>query len=201
MRKMRILDENYMALEQKIAFAIDQAQKEIIKAKSSILEEVTTFLSLVESEEFSKTPEFINFRNNEKIASYVKGSEIQNNAIQSIRKLKGMSDFKLDDAASLSTFDNELEKPELEDEVEEISTFFGGKDNIDIPDSENNDFNVEVGKDGIIAGITRLGKIPGKVDLAVQEFREAVLTNNKEKLNSSLQTLAVLDEYAKVLIK
>ena len=201
MRQMRILDENYMALEQKIALAIDQAQNEIKRAKQSIVEQVNSFLSLSESEEFSKAPEFINFRNNERIASYVKGSEIQNNAIQSVRKLKGMSDLKLDDAAALSAFDNEIEKPETEDEVEEMATFFGGKDNIDIPDSDTNEFDVQVNKEGILSGITKLGKIPGKVDLAVEEFREAVRTNDTEKLNSSLQTLAVLDEYAKALLK
>jgi len=199
MRQIRILDENYMALEQKLALAIDRAQEEIKNVKKSITEQVSGFIALTESEEFSKAPEFINFKNNEKIASYVQGSEIQKNAIESVKKLRGMSDLSLDDSAALSAFTNELNKVEPEDEVEEVATFFGGKDNIDIPDSESNEFQVEVSDEGIKHGISQLGQIPGKVDLAVKDFQEAVKTNNLEKLNSSLQTLAVLDEFASIL--
>jgi len=209
MRKFNILNENYMALEQSIARALERAGHLIRESKlatEKIVDEYFKDLretgnSVLKETAYERTPEFINFRNNEKIAKYIDGSEIQKQAIESIKKLRGLSDLSLDDSASLSVFTNEIEKIVPEDEVEEISTFFGGKDNIDIPDSESNNFHIQISDIGARHGINQLGKIPGKVDLEIKNFQEAVKTNNLEKMSGSLQNLALLDSYSKFLKK
>lgn len=187
MRKRTILDENYMALEQSIAQALDTG---------AITEAAMPELA----EDFFNSPEYINFKNSELVERYFENYTIQKNIAESVKLLKTKNTFSLEEASLLSQSYSKYTVLEAEDEVEKLSLFFGGKDNIDIPDSDGA-FNVVVTEQGILKAINSFGKLLEQVQIQTDTFNAALREQSIEKLLVSMVNMSILDEAAKVLLE
>jgi uncharacterized protein YutE (UPF0331/DUF86 family) len=201
MRKFSILDENYMALEQSIAQALDQAAYLVRESKMEVEEVVDEyFTNLEENVVFTKSANFINFRNNELVESYTDIDLTLNNISESVKAIKTKTVFSLEEAAMLSRVLREFDLTETEDEVDELAVFFGGKDNINIPDSKDNDFNVVVSEEGKQIAIENYGKLRSFTNKALEEsYRKSIQEGNKERITEALEKLAVLRKTSEIL--
>jgi len=182
MRKITILEENYMALEQKIAEALDAAESKIELVEAEVLEMITQLDAEVQSEEnFHMTPEFINFKNSLNIESIIQ--EIDGGINEMVKSLKSSNRIGLELSAYLSkSFDAIMDiEPEYENEVEESVSFFG-MENTNIPDSVENKFEVTISDAGIESAIKNIISLREMFEQKVAEIQTAIETGKTPEL-------------------
>lgn len=199
MRKMTILNEDYIYLQQKLAEALDEAAYEIreeLEEMDQLVESFINSLSEEEKQNYKATPQYINFKNNEELVQYFVENEIENHAIESIRTIKKLNEFTLEESSLLSKYCAKIFKEEPEDEFEEAVLIFG-KNNVDIPESDENLFRVIVTEAGIMNAIRIFGMVPGMAG----EIKESIKkSNDLQVLKEGLERLRLLDEFTEVIL-
>jgi hypothetical protein len=196
MRKFSILDENYMALEQSIAQALDTAEEIVRESKEeAVLVTKEYFSDLEENTKLSESVNYISYRNDELVESYTNIDSTLTNITESVKQLKTKEIFSLEEAAILSRTLREFDLTETEDEVDELGVFFGGKDNINIPDSDVNHFKVVVTEEGKRAAIDNYTKLRSITTKTLEEaYREGINESNLDSINEALGKLALLNK-------
>jgi hypothetical protein len=197
MRKITILEENYMALEQAIATAIDSADKRLEGSLSSMKGMLDTAFTGITGESFHMEPSFIEFKSKSGIKELL--SSVKEKITSSAAKLKDVKNIPLEKAAIISKSYAKLNgksKDDYDDEVHEVVYFFD-KENSDIPDNKDNKFEVII-SDGKSA-IKKFGEIQEAFDSVSKEI-EAGLEGkiSKEKLYEAVDRLVLLKELASV---
>jgi hypothetical protein len=196
MRKISILQESYMALEQKIAEAIDGAESKIETSYGGMAQQLEEVCSQVEDKEnFHKDPIFINFKNEINIAGMA--GQVDAQLSKMALDFKSVSSVSLDMAAYLSKVYEMLSSQEIEheDEVAEVVMFFGPKENTNIPDAEAEDFVVtlsDAAKSEVIQKMIQMRS-------AFEKLKETVmsaLSNGKimEEFKEAMKQLAILED-------
>jgi hypothetical protein len=201
MRKFSILDENYMALEQSIAQALDTAEEIVRESKEeAVLVTKEYFSDLEENTKLSESVNYISYRNDELVESYTNIDSTLTNITESVKQLKTKEIFSLEEAAILSRTLREFDLTETEDEVDELGVFFGGKDNINIPDSDVNHFKVVVTEEGKRAAIDNYTKLRSITTKTLEEaYREGINESNLDSINEALGKLALLNKISNIL--
>jgi hypothetical protein len=194
MRKMTILNEDYIYLQQKLAEALDEAAYEIREELQEVIQLVESFIESLSEEEkqnYKVTPQYINFKNNKELREYFISDEIETNAIESIRRIKKLNEFSLEESSLLSKYYAKIFKEEVEDEFEEAVLIFG-KNNVDIPETDENLFRIIVSEAGIMNAIRIFGMVPGMTSQIKESIKKS---NNIQILKEGLERLRLLDEF------
>jgi len=204
MRKISVLQENYMALEQSIAYAIDGAEKgldEVEKEAAEITQKAMEGIQNTTSPHLD--PSIINFKAESGIDKTI--AEIEESLGELAKKFKSMNSVSLGTSAYLSKVSDKLRDFERDqsDEVYQVVSFFGPKDNSDIPDSDNEAFSVSISDLGRKEAIQRV--------IEIRELFEEIKANiynfinegkNKEDFMTAIKKLAILkDLVSKLLAK
>lgn len=195
MRKISILNEDFMALEQAVASVLDGAQKEMETFRSELKEVVDAFFENIteEDEPFAQTAEFINFKNDPMISQYIKDDKITSEAVVMIQNIKKLQEVSLEQAALASVYYREYKGDTVENEMEELTYFFGGTENTDIPESSDNDFELKVMDAGRDKAIHCLGMMEQYVGEELRKYQKALSDNNVSLLYTALDRLRILD--------
>ncbi len=148
MRRITILDEEYVALEGALAKAIDSADEKISESRSDSRQLVDSVMSAVkDKEKFHLDPAFMNFKNDPAIGLTSMGETLSSELSAAASKIKELSEMSISDVALLSKAYAALmgiSDESYNDEVEEATLFFG-MENVEIPDSKENEFKVQIG--------------------------------------------------------
>jgi len=200
MKIRTILDENYMALEQEIARSLDEAVNAVQSAGMNMAITLRKYGSIVENVLLYEEPDYINFKHNELVETIVKDYVIQGNIAESVKRIKTNNTFSLVEAATLSYMLNAYILTECEDEVELMSMFFGGKDNIEIPDSESNIFEMVVSEAGIAQGYKSYRYLLEKTQEMIDKYNKGLLEKDLNLVGEAAQHLAMLYESSKILL-
>ena len=201
MRKISILQENYMALEQKIAVAIDQAEKQINEARVSWK---SKFDSIKESvkENIHMSSEFINFRFETKIEQFLQETDMK--LKKAAAKARKMSSCSLEESAIVSKADqliNGILSEDIENEVSEILSFFESE-NTNIPDAETNDFIVEINENGNAVALRKLAGLRQLFEDASENIREFIrLGGDTDGFSKDLDNLVIINKLTDGLTK
>jgi hypothetical protein len=195
MRKISILEENYMALEQSIASALDGAEQAISQARELSKTGLDKVFESITDGNFRQDPAFINFKTEARLDEML--SEIDSRLKKSVVNLKSKQLTPISRIAVLSKayeFLSGKSPEEYEDEVEEISFFFG-KQNSNIPDDGKNEFKLTFSDAGHSAAIEKYSEMR-----ELFEGLSDVLKNTsvKEEFYDALDKLVVLKELADV---
>jgi hypothetical protein len=192
-----------MALEQSIAQALDTAEEVIRESKEEakwITQEY--FSDLNESANLTESTNYISYRNDELVESYTDIDSTLTSISESVKELKTREIFTLDEAAILSRTLREFDLTETEDEIDELGVFFGGKDNINIPDSDVNHFRVLVTEEGKRVAIDNYSKLRFHVTNTLEEaYKQSIRNGNIDEINEALGKLAVLRKTSEILEK
>ena len=201
MRKFSILDENYMALEQSIAQALDNAEAIVNESRAdTMVVMINYFGGLGNNTKISESVNYINYRNDELVEAYTDIDSTLSNITESVKQLKTKEIFSLEEAAVLSRTLREFDLTETEDEVDELAVFFGGKDNINIPDSNVNQFRVVVSEEGKRATIDNYTKLRSITTSTLDEvYKNGIKDNNLDTIQEGLAKLALLNKASKIL--
>jgi len=190
MRKISILQESYMALEQKLAEVIDGAESKLSSLSSQAQQTLSDLFSQIEDKsQFHKHPAFINFKNEVNVEAMVQ--EIGQNLALMARKIKESSQVPLELSAFLSKAFEMLagNDVEAEDEVAEVVSFFGGKEHTNIPESKDVEFVVSLSD-------TAKSEAIKKVVMLRQMFEDLA-----ETLMSSIQSGQTADTFSESFVK
>jgi hypothetical protein len=190
MRKISILQESYMALEQKLAEAIDAAESKISSIGNEAEEVLLSLFSQIEDKsQFHRDPAFINFKNEVNIEAMVQ--EISQNLALMAKKIKESSEVSLEQSAFLSKVFEMLTDSdvEAEDEVAEVVSFFGGKEHTNIPDSKDVEFVVSLSD-------TAKSEAIRKIVMLRQMFEDLT-----ETLMASMQSGQTADAFSEAFAK
>jgi hypothetical protein len=192
MRKISILQESYMALEQKIAEALDAAEAKIEASYGGMAQQLEEVCSQVEDKEnFHMDPLFINFKTEINIEGMIQSLDGQLSKMAAGFKL--IENVSLEMSAYLSKAYTALvgESVQPEDEVAEVVSFFGSKDNTNIPDSE--EFFVTLSETAKSEAIQKMIAIRSMFEQLSGTVMSA-LSNGKimEEFKESMKKLAVL---------
>jgi hypothetical protein len=196
MRKISILNEDFMALEQKVAEAIDNANRTVESAKTDIKGKLMEVCSKVQDESnFHKHPEFINFKAEFNFPAVMK--DIKDKIINAINVSKDLKIIPVEKSAVISASYNDLHgglKGQLANDVEEVVSFFG-LPNTNIPESETNDFRVVVTDDGRKESIKKLGTIREMFENLEATVNKAIETgDSKQAMMDAMDKIVVIKE-------
>lgn len=196
MRKISILDEDYMALEGNIAKAIDKADEKVTESASQIAEMVESLMARVKDMgNFRDDPEFINFRNDPSLGLLQMPQTLSVALARAVDVIKEMKVISLDDSAQISKAYAKLlgiTADSYNDEVEEAVLFFG-RDNADIPDSSKNVFIVQISDAAKQSAIERLIEVQSILASSSQRLASALERgNSREDLQSSLEKISLV---------
>jgi hypothetical protein len=196
MRKISILNEDYMALEQVLAQVIDAAETSLIAQRDEHSKKLeTVFEQVADQEQFHLDPAFINVKAEYDFGAMLEGAKTKLPEV--VRSLKGLSEISLEKSAKISnaykTLFN-LSDTLMEDEVLH-AVFFFGKEETNIPEATNNLFKVALGDSAIKNAITRLGEVNGVLS-EVESKLTHLLANggSKDELIGSVDKLVVIRE-------
>jgi hypothetical protein len=202
MRKINILQENYMALEQKLAEAIDGAESKIESTVGQTQENLDQMCSQIQDDQnFHQHPIFIDWKNGSNVEAELEG--VERDLPQLSIRIKTMGSVPLETSAYLSkilaTLTGGSEEPE--DEVAEVVQFFGGKENTDIPESADTSFAVTVSDEGKSHAIQNLIAIREVFDKIKGDIFH-IMENGKDKLGfmQAMRKFAVLKDLTKELL-
>jgi len=196
MRKISILQENFMALEQKVAEAIDTADSKISEKREEMKSALDTVFSKIgEGQSFHMEPDFINFKNDANILSMV---EEVSTLISSLPlRLKEKNSISLEGSAHASkaySLLKNVSEEDYADEIEEVVYFFDRK-NTNIPESETNEFIVQLSDAARQSAITKLIEVQSMMASAKETLMAALAgKSSKESLYSALDTFVLLKE-------
>lgn len=197
MRKISILNEDFMALEQKIAEAIDNAEVTVESAMAEMEEELKDLLSKVEDKaNFHKDANFIVWKNEFKVDGMIK--DLDRSLADMAVKMKNSDSLSMELTAHLSKVAEAMgQQADHEDDVSELVYFFGGKENTNIPDSENNEFVV------VLSDAAKKEAIQKMISLRshFEELREIVMKALEggqilPQFEEAMQHLAVMKDLA-----
>lgn len=195
MRKITILDEEYVALESELAHAIDSADERVTDARSGSRQLVDSAMSTVEDKvNFHRDPAFINFKNDPALGLNGIGERLSSEISKAISKLSGLDSISISDAALMSKAYASMfgvSEESYNDEVEEALLFFG-RDNVDIPDSKENDFRVSISDAGRQEAVRKMGEINSALSSATSAL-EGIFESggSAESLQSEMEKIAV----------
>jgi hypothetical protein len=196
MRKISILQENFMALEQKVAEAIDMADSKIAEKREnmkSALDEV--FSKIGEGQSFHMEADFINFKNDANILGMVE--EVSASVSSLPLRLKEKKVMSLQGSALASKAYAALKnvsEEDFADEIEEVVYFFDRK-NTNIPESETSEFMVQLSDAARQSAITKLVEVQSMMASAKETLMAALAgKSSKESLYSALDTFVLLKE-------
>jgi hypothetical protein len=199
MKKWTILDENFMALEQKVAEALDSAEDQVKGHLDEVKTDLEDILSTTEEgKPFHLDPAFINFKNEGNIDGLA--DTVKSSLAMAAKKCREKSSVSLHNSAVASLAETMLHKEDVktfDSEVHELVNFFG-YDNVDIPDvADGEDFMVHL-KDN--AHVISLKKIAEFQDIADKAGADLSITlskgDNKELMVQALEKLVLLKELA-----
>jgi hypothetical protein len=192
-----------MALEQNIAQALDTAEEVIKESKEEAVQITQEYFSdLNESANLTEGANYISYRNDVLVEEYTNIDSTLTSISESVKEVKTREIFTLEEAAILSRTLREFDLIKTEDEVDELGVFFGGKDNINIPDSDVNHFRVLVTEEGKRVAIDNYSKLRSHVTKTLEEsYRQSIKDGNIDKINEALGKLAVLKEASEILEK
>jgi hypothetical protein len=193
MRKISILEENYMALEQSIATVIDGAEEKISTARKLSKSNLETALGSINGENFRQDPAFINFKADANIEGML--SDIDSKLKQSVTGLKEKQMMDISKVAVLSKAYEILsgKSPEdYEDEVDEL-TFFFGKQNSNIPDDGKNEFKLTFSDAGYSSALEKYTEMRELFESLSDVLKN---TSVKEEFYEAMDKLVVLKELA-----
>ena len=200
MRKLSILQENYMALEQTIAEALHVATTRLSQRRTELKEALSVALSSgLGVGEYHKTPEFINFKNGSGIKNLIE--EVQESILRIPLSISKDKVTTLSKAAVIGKVHDELtgvNEDDYDSSVDEVTGFYGRK-NTNIPDSSTGDFQLQVSDKGKQEGIRKFIDIHA----AMQDARETIISGlnggvSPEELTKAIDVLAILKELASV---
>jgi hypothetical protein len=199
MRKISILEENYMALEQSLAMAIDAADKNIESAVSSMKSQLDKAFEPIKSEKFHMEPSFMEFKSNSKIRELL--ASVKEKITKAAVVLKDTKSLPLEKSAVISKSFSRLEgkeKGDHDDEVHEVAYFFD-KENSNIPDNKENKFELVISNNG--SAIKKFGSLQEMFESVSKEI-EAGLEGqlSKEKLYQAVEKLVLIDKIASTLV-
>jgi hypothetical protein len=202
MRKINILQENYMALEQKLAEAIDGAESKIESTVGETQENLDQMCSQIQDDQnFHKHPIFIDWKNGSDVESGLE--KMEKELPQLSIKMKSTSSFPLETSAYLSKIFAALTggSEEPEDEVAEVVQFFGGKENTDIPETGDTSFTVAISDEGKSHAIQNLIAIREIFDSVKEEILH-IMENGQNKLGfmQAMRKFAMLKDLTKELL-
>lgn len=197
MRKISILQENFMALEQKLAEAIDAAEQGVESSFAEMDEQLKELMSKVEDKaNFHKDANFIVWKNESNIEGMLK--DLDRDLADMAVKMRGSDHLSLELSAHLSKVHEAMgNEAEHEDEVSEVVAFFGSKDNTNIPDSDKNEFLVVLSDEAKKEAIQKMISLRSHFE----ELRETVmkaLENGQiaPQFEESMKHLAVIKDLA-----
>jgi hypothetical protein len=199
MKKWTILDENFMSLEQKVAEALDSAEKQVKTHLDETVNDLNDIVDMVEEgKSFHLDPAFINFKNEGNLVAL--GDTVKSSLALAAKKCREKSTISLNSAAVISTADNMLHKEDVktfDSEIHELVNFFG-YENTDIPDVvEGEEFMVHLKDNAHKVSLEKLAQFQDLADQASTELKKALATGQtKESLKSSLEKLVLLKELA-----
>jgi hypothetical protein len=196
MRKINILQENFMALEQQLAEAIDSAEGKIESTVGQTQDALDQMCSQIQDDQnFHQHPIFINWKNESNLEQ---GLEKLDGDLSSVAsKLKDMDSTSLGMSALLSKILTALTggSEEPEDEVAEVVQFFGGKENTDIPESKDTSFTVVISDSGKGQAIQNMIAIRELFE-SIKEKIHDIIENGQDKLGfmQAMRKFAVLKD-------
>jgi hypothetical protein len=192
-----------MALEQNIAQALDTAEEVIKESKEEAVQITQEYFSdLNESANLTEGANYISYRNDVLVEEYTNIDSTLTSISESVKEVKTREIFTLEEAAILSRTLREFDLIKTEDEVDELGVFFGGKDNINIPDSDVNHFRVLVTEEGKRVAIDNYSKLRFHVTNTLEEaYKQSIRNGNIDEINEALGKLAVLRKTSEILEK
>jgi predicted ATPase len=198
MKKWTILDENYMALEQQVAQALDTAEQQVKGHLEEMMRDLDDiFEALEEGGDFHTDPAFLNFKSEARLTSLAE--TVKNSLMRAARKCKDKDEVELLEAALMSKAEQHLNEVDIEtfdSEIHELLSFFGFE-NAFIPDSEEGEFKVKLKDEAHTISIKKLTDYQGVADAAGDDLTEALSSGQtKDKLYSALRKLVLLKELA-----
>jgi hypothetical protein len=196
MRKISILEENYMALEGNIAKAIDKADEAVGEAVSQTAELIDSLMARVgDRNNFRDDPEFINFRNDPSLGLLQMPQTLSMALARAVDVLKDVKVISLDEAAQISKAYAKLvglTADSYNDEVEE-AVFFFGRENTDIPDSAQNVFIVQITEAAKQTAIEKLVEVQSVLASSAQALVSALERgDSRERLQSALEKISIV---------
>jgi hypothetical protein len=205
MRRISILEENYMALESKIAEAIDLADERVLDVVSDSRQLIDSLMSKVSDKvNFHKDPEFMNFRNDPNLGVSSMGDSTQSALASSAEFIRGISSISLEDSALASkAYAAVIGLPEEshDDEVSEV-VFIFGKEGSDIPDSRDNSFSVSVKDEGKQNAMRKIAELQGVLSSARQDLESALEEGGSaEKLHAAMEKISLIKLVSEALSK
>jgi hypothetical protein len=203
MRKISILNEDYMALEQKIAHALDNANKVLGNATGDVKGKIMLACSTCEADKpFHTHPDFVNFKSQFNFPSVM--GDIKSKIINAVRLSREIDNLPLDKAALVSVAHSKLngdKKDKFGNEVDEVVNFYGTP-NTNIPENPDNDFKVAITNDGKSEAIKKLGTIREMFEKLEEVVNKALTTGEtKEALTDAMEKIAIIKELVHSLQK
>jgi hypothetical protein len=196
MRKISILQENYMALDGSVVEALDVAEKQIEEAKKEI-EKILydVFENVEEGEPFHKAPSFLNFKAEFDVLSEVK--ELKQSLAKLVVELKDVKELPIAKVAKMSKaymMLHNLNSEDVQDEIEELVFFFDRK-YTNIPDSANNDFVVQLSEKSYQEALQKFQKLQEILNMHEQCIMDSFEgKKSEERFKEVMIELAVIKE-------
>jgi hypothetical protein len=200
MRKILILQESFMALEQIIAESLDSAEKRVGSIKEELKGKLDQLFSQIQNQEsFNSDPAFINWKSESFVGL---PAEIESDIPASIRKIKETISFPLETSALISKIHSELKgMTNHEDEIDEISCFFG-KENTNIPEPKEGKAILTLSETAKLKAFEELGKLREMFEDHREKLDAAYSTGKtKEAVYSALEKMLLLKELTKAILQ
>lgn len=199
MRKISILQENYMALNGSVVEALDVAEKDIEEAKKE-MEKVlySVFENVEEGQPFHKAPSFLNFKAEFDVLGKIK--ELKQSLARLVVELKDVKELPLVKVAKMSKAYMKLHDLSLEDtenEIDELVFFFDRK-YTNIPDSANNDFVVQLSEKAYQEALQKFQKLQEILSMHEQCIMDSFEgKKSEERFKEVMDDLSIIMEMLK----
>jgi hypothetical protein len=203
MRKISILNEDFIALEQKIAEALDSAENHLDTVENEISETLGQVFQQVGEGSFKEDPAFIEFKNSDGRMIEKLPEVIRENIVKSVRGIKSVKMVDLMESALISKAYASLadvDEEQYEDDVHEV-VFFFGKEGTNIPNSETNDFKVEIKDLAVQSAVEKFSQMTDILEILRKELDSSIQSGDKEKMTETLEKMSVMKVFSDVLAK
>ena len=203
MRKISILNEDFIALEQKIAEAIDAADRQVEQIRNEVSETLGQVFQQVGEGSFKEKPAFVEFRNSDGKMMDKLPEVVRDGIARSTKNVKSVKMLDLEESATISKAYASITgvgEDQFEDEVHEV-VFFFGKEGTNIPDADANEFKVEIKELAVQSAVEKFAQMMDMLELLRKDVAAAVESGDREKLVESMQKLSLMKLLTDVLSK
>jgi len=198
MKKLTILDEGYMKLEQNMALALLEGHSIIQSAGFKMADAIRAYGTTEESKLLYEEADYINFKHDPVVEEVLGDYAIQKNIAESVKYIKKNNTFSLTESAALSSILNHYtcKLVESEDIAEKVTLFFGGKNNVELAE----DFDsITVSEAGIVSAYDSFSVLLEKTQELSDAYNKGLLERDIFAMNEPANRLAMLYEASTIL--